>query len=276
MAKRKRRTTAEGIKAKIAAGLGEGRLAEYKPWLRIQDVPSRGLVTRIKGWTTSRVHHLLSLLELRCFYVLDWLPQVIDIREQYPLDLDETLEIAEACRIRHPIDNVTKHPIVFTTDFLVTINSNGLETDQARTVKYEKDLCGRRALEKLEIERRYWKRRNIDWKIITEKVVSKDLARNVEWLHQYLRLEDFCALPEEVVSSSISMLTEAVSRQKRPLRDITIEIDDALGLLPGTGLALARHLIATRRWRVDMTQLIIPSRPLLIVAQPGVALGGES
>jgi hypothetical protein len=271
MAKRKRRTTAESIKEKIAAGHGEGRLAEYQPWLRIQDVPSRGLVTRIRGWTTSRVHHLLSLLELRCFYVLDWAPHIMDIREQYPLDLAETLAIAAACGIRHPIDNVTKHPIVFTTDFLVTVNHDGMPTDLAFTVKYENDLCGKRTLEKLEIERRYWKRRHIDWKIITEKVVSKDLARNVEWLHQYLRLEDFCSLPPRTVTTSISSLTEAVSQQNRPLRDITIEIDNALGLEPGSGLALVRHLIATRRWRVDMAHPINPGRPLLLIAKAKTA-----
>ena len=52
-------------------------------------------MTRIKGWKSGRVHHLLSLLELRWFYVLDWNLEVIDVREQYPLlPLEETLAIA--------------------------------------------------------------------------------------------------------------------------------------------------------------------------------------
>jgi len=264
MGKRKRLTTEKGIEQWKAEGRGKGRLAEYQPWLRIQDVPSRGLVTRIKGWTTSRVHHFLSLLELRYFYKLEWLVEVVDIREQYPLDLEETLAIAEACGIRHPVDNTTMHPIVFTTDFVVTVNRNGLEVDLARTVKYENDLCGRRTLEKLEIERRYWRRRNIDWKIITEKTTSKVLGRNVEWVHPYLRLEDFCCLPEMTFRSTIALLTKSVIEQKRPLRDITIETDDALGLETGSSLALVRHLLAKRHWVVDMNQPINPGRPLLI------------
>ena len=38
--------------------MGQG--ANYNPWLHIQDVPSQGLASRIKGWKTRRVHHLLS------------------------------------------------------------------------------------------------------------------------------------------------------------------------------------------------------------------------
>jgi hypothetical protein len=271
MAKRKRVTTEKNIQKRIAAGRGQGRLSEYQPWLRIQDVPSRGLVTRIRGWKTSRVHHLMSLQELRYFYMQEWAEDVLDIREQYPLDLDETLAIAEACGIRHPIDRRTKHSIVFTTDFVVTIRKNGLEVDQARAVKCEKDLSGRRTLEKLEIERRYWQRRNIDWKIVTEKELSKDGAKNVEWLHQYLRLDEFCSLPAPIVTNAMSRLTDAVTSQERPLRDITNEIDDAMGLEAGSSLALARHLIATRRWLIDISRPIEPSYPLTLIVELNVA-----
>src|SRR6266699_6157980 len=122
MAKRRRKTDESTIEKRIREGRGQGRGADYIPWLLIQDVPSIGLATRILGWKTGRIHHLLSKLELSDFLVSEWIKRIIDIREQYPLlPVSETLTIARACGIRHPIVPGTKQPVVLTTDFVLTI-----------------------------------------------------------------------------------------------------------------------------------------------------------
>ena len=76
------------------------------PYLLVHDVPSNGLASRIWGWKTNRVHHLLSRLELIFFYMLEWCQDVIDIREQFPLNLDETLAISDRLGVRHPRDPI--------------------------------------------------------------------------------------------------------------------------------------------------------------------------
>jgi hypothetical protein len=265
MAKRNRNSTQKSIDKRVKAGRGAGRLSNYTPWLHIQDVASRGLVTRIKGWKTGRVHHLLSLLELRYFYVLEWSQDVIDIREQYPLlPLEETLAIAQACGIRHPTDPHTKCPVVMTTDFINTVRRAGSDIDHARTVKYEKDLLSKRMLEKLEIERRYWEERGVDWKIVTEGEISTVLAKNVEWFHQYRNLEDFSTIPPLEVEQITSVLSQNLETHNSSLRSITLHTDAHLGLEPGTSLSLVRHLLACRRWRVDMAKPINACQPLIM------------
>jgi len=82
-------------------GRGSGSGAEYSPWLTVRDVPSKGRVHRVQGHLTPRTHHLLSALELSTFLLLEWNPLVTDIREQYPLNVEETLEIAKELGIRH-------------------------------------------------------------------------------------------------------------------------------------------------------------------------------
>jgi hypothetical protein len=42
MAKRKRENSEKSIKSKIENGRGRGRLADYVPWIKIQDVASKG------------------------------------------------------------------------------------------------------------------------------------------------------------------------------------------------------------------------------------------
>jgi hypothetical protein len=269
MAKRNRKTDKKKINKRIEEGRGTGRLSEYNPWLHIQDVPSKGLVTRIKGWKTTRVHHLLSIFELMYFYVLEWSTDVFDIREQYPLlPLEETLAIAQACGIRHPTDPHTKHPVVMSTDFVNTIQQNGKNIDQARTLKHKQELRSKRKLEKLEIERRYWEKRKVDWKIVTEDDIPNVLARNVEWLHQYRHLEDFSDLTEFTIHQIISVLTKSVCEQNVSLRNITLQTDDRLGLEIGTSLSIVRYLLANRSWQVDMNKPINPGKQLILTHAP--------
>ncbi|EOO22989.1 hypothetical protein ICM_06212 [Bacillus cereus BAG1X2-3] len=64
MSKRKR--TSE-IEKWIKEGCGSGIGANYKPWLKIQDVSSLGRSTRLKGIKTSRQHKFLSDLERNYF-----------------------------------------------------------------------------------------------------------------------------------------------------------------------------------------------------------------
>lgn len=269
MAKRKRLTTERSIKKRLCEGRGSGRLATYSPWLHIQDVPSRGLVTRIKGWKSGRVHHLLSLLELRCLYILDWDPAVIDVREQYPLlPLEETLAIAADCGIKHPKDPRTRHSVVMTTDFVATTLINGTPVDNPLSVKYTEDLESVRTREKLEIERLYWKRRNIERKIVTERDLSKVLARNIEWVHSYRLLEEFCALSQSAAMAVTKTLNAAIARDSRPLRILTSKTDQRMRLEPGTSLSLVRYLIATRQWVINMDLPIRLGERLTFVLNP--------
>ncbi len=267
MAKRKRRTNRKSINKRIKEGRGMGRLASYKPWLHIQDVPSKGLSARIKGWKTERVHHLLSLLEVMYFYVLEWSQDVVDIREQFPLlPLEETMAIAKSCGIRHPADPKTKHPIVMTTDFVNTVRRDATDFDEPRTVKYKADLLKPRTLEKLEIERRYWAARKTTLKIVTEDGIPVALAKNVEWLHSYRRLGDFTDLNEFAFAQTTAAVTDALRRRPPvPLRDIMLRVDDRLGLESGISLSVVRHLLANRRLRVNMLKPINPSKRLILI-----------
>jgi hypothetical protein len=197
---------------------------------------------------------------------LEWEQSIIDIREQYPLlPVEETMAIAEECGIVHPADPKNKHPVVMTTDFLYTIRLDTAEIDHAHTIKYENDLQSNRTLEKLEIERRYWGTRQVDWRIVTQRDIPAVLARNVEWVHQYVALLGFSSLPDPVVEQVISRLTRSVSIYDLPLSELALHTDKALGLEVGTSLSMVRHLIATRRWRINMNLPINPSKRLRLI-----------
>lgn len=98
------------------------------------------------------------------------------------MPLEETIVITNELGIKHPTDSKTGDPIVMTTDFLLTIDKGQGMFEVARTIKIKDELLKGRVLEKFEIEREYWQRRDIDWGIVTEEEIPKTMARNINYL----------------------------------------------------------------------------------------------
>ncbi len=262
MAKRKRQTDDATIKRRLEEGRGTGRGVDYKPWLRVQDVPSQGLASRVPGVTTGREHHLLSNLEYDCFLVLDWEESIDDIREQYPLlPLEETLALAEEIGIRHPACPGSDDPVVCTTDFLITIRRKNGVVDEAIAVKPSEKLASMRALEKLELERRYWENRRIAWHIVTEREIPVTLVENLKWLKPYQNLQSLSPLTAEDVTRIRACLEHCLSG-KEVLAAVSQKADDRLGLAPGISLSVARYLLASRLWKTNLSEQLGAGLPL--------------
>jgi TnsA endonuclease N terminal len=87
---------------------------------------------------------------LAIFLVLEWNQATTDIREQFPLKLEDTLVLAKEAGIKHPA--LQGHDYIMTTDFLVDTHSPS-QPKFAIQVKYAKDLQEPRVVEKLELER---------------------------------------------------------------------------------------------------------------------------
>ena len=248
----------------LKAGYGQGTGSQYRPWIEVIHLPSRGLVCRVRGLTTGRVHHLLSQLETTYWYALDWAPSVVDIREQFPLlPIEDTLRIAERLCYRHPRHPQTRRPIVMTTDFLVTIRLHGQEHDEARAVKPSSELSKERICEKLDIERWYWQERGIDWGLVTEQELSPTLARNLALIAPYWDIQDRLPLAPNQVAQVATVLRRLVTSCHGSLVSLATLGDRQCGYAPGTCLTIAYHLLARKQWVVDLLQPLHPDRPVL-------------
>ena len=247
-------------------GAGQGVGAAYTPWLAVRDVPSKGRSHRIRGWTTNRVHHFLSDLEKRYFLLLDWSLIVTDIREQYPLwPVETTSDIAQQINVKPATIPTTSQPSVVTTDFLITVSVQGREELHARTVKYSKDLQEKRTVEKLEIERLWWQARGVDWGIVTEHEIPTVVAENINKMHPNFTLDGHSKSAQHSHEYT-RYLTTAVTGSSDALSKVTSSCDALFNLPVGSFLTLAKHLIATRQWLIDMTQEFKPTNRLEIIS----------
>ena len=190
------------IRKRFKEGRGSGTGKSYKPFLEVRDVPSKGRVHRRPAITHGRIVHLLSDLELAAFLLCDWSPSVGDIREQFPLDIQKTLEIAERIGIKHPQYKGVNQ--VMTTDLVIDLEISGEIVTQAISVKYADDLEDKRTIEKQELERRYWESLGVPWFIFTDHEVPRTFVQNIKWLIPHIHSFDLDEVKKQDVFLSIN------------------------------------------------------------------------
>ena len=117
MGKRRSINTYKSVSRKILEGYGRGEGVSYKSWLTGHEFASNGMYIRLMGRTIPRIYRFMSKLEADAFVIYDSMSDVSDILEQYYLTLEETLEIADELRIRHPYSGKYYNPV--TTDLLI-------------------------------------------------------------------------------------------------------------------------------------------------------------
>lgn len=170
----------------LREGRGSGHGSDYKPWLTVRDLSSQGRSHRVFGHKSQRTHHLLSDLELAVFLLLEWSRSTVDIREQFPLRLEDTKALALESGIDHP--SVRGVLQVMSSDFLVN-TTDASQPKFALQAKYAEALSDARTIEKLELERRYWLQKGVPWWLITEKDIPNVVTQNISWLYPAQRDE---------------------------------------------------------------------------------------
>ena len=171
----------EKTKQNQRRGKGEG--ASYKPYIKTREVPSTGTGRILKDKITGRQMHLLSQAEVYTYYLLRWDDSVVDIREQYPLELEDTLKIADHLGYKHPHDRKTS----MTTDFLVTYREkDGTKTYKAYSVKASKEILQNdRTVEIQRIEMAYWNLKGIPFEIVFNEDMNRIKVGNIEAVMDY-------------------------------------------------------------------------------------------
>ena len=171
---------------KIKRGYGTGHHGKYKPFIKTSEFNSQGTCSNPIDWTTGRTVHLLSQGEKYVWYLLRFMDEVDDIREQYPLDLEETMEIAEKYGIRHPRTHLGA--AIMTTDMLVdTVDGKQYAISIKNSRKDVEE--NERTLEKQFIECEYWKSKNIKFIILYKDEMNLTYARNIEAISYFYRYD---------------------------------------------------------------------------------------
>ncbi|SAK74391.1 Transposon Tn7 transposition protein TnsA [Caballeronia catudaia] len=241
---------------------GQGEGADYRPWLTVADVPSRGRSHRLSCEKTGyRTMHFLSDHEYAAFLEAWWDEFVKDIREQYPIDLKSTLTIAGKLNVKHPTDPRTGVLLIQTTDLLLTMRAfRSNPCHAAWAVKNRQQLADERTLEKLEIERRYWENRGVPWTLVVNDGLNSVRALNLDWLFNF----ELTLRGNTRVSNTCVKRVLAASRQKgaEPACLICRHLDRSSRTEVGAHLTAFRFLLFARILKGSFESDTFANQPL--------------
>ncbi len=194
-------------RAKLNQGRGLGSGYDYKPFIKTREFNSRGTCSNFIDWKTGRQMEFLSQTELHIFMQLRWDDDILDIKEQYPLDLDRLNTIIDeanselkaagqdALKIRYNEDHW------LTTD-LVLNKTNG-ETE-AISVKYNKEHLKSRDIETVWIEKKYWNSLGHKFRLMDKSDVNPILIKNLRLVMEYYdksRVFDYNSLIKHLIAT---------------------------------------------------------------------------
>ncbi|MGO9952488.1 MAG: TnsA endonuclease N-terminal domain-containing protein [Dissulfurispiraceae bacterium] len=274
MARKRYGLTEARISRFIREGRGIGTGKNYKPFWTVGDVPSCGRVHRVYCPITEREHHLLSDNEYYAFLLQWWRDDVIDIREQFPfLDRRETLEIAARCGVPHPVDPHSGALWVLTTDIVITVRTSDGTELFAYAVKDAEALCEKRTLEKLEIERRYWERHEVQWSILTNQQVKCTFTKNLAWILSSYGLSHIGSSSQNLDLNLIrrELATGQLTHPQMPIRLLCSTVDRRLNYRSATTLGVLRQLLGAKVIGVDLHARHLqdlPARSFLLKGGP--------
>ena len=219
--------------------------------LKVTTFSSNGRVSRVYGYKTKKIHHLQSDNQLRVFLILEWSNKIKDIQENIELkDVEATIYNVDNLRLDKFRNKETTELYQLHTNFLVTIKNDNEEMQVAISVKSISELERKTVIEKIEIERRYWKAKQIKFYIITEKEINKQFVENIKWVREVL-VNNGIEIKEEIAEKLYYFLQNNAECKVINMLD---EFDKVENLKFGTALFILRYLIAKKEIEINMKE----------------------
>lgn len=253
MSRGPKKWTEKEIRRRERAGYGKGTGSNYKSWIGPQDFSSVGFSYRGYSSKLGRYVELLSHVEWNMFLLLEWLSDIVEIYEQWPLDRSLTQAIAAELGIRHPFYPGTHVPVVMTVDFMIVRLKNGIRTFEGFDCKRADDIDAR-VLEKLEITHRYLEGMGFAHHLVTDKTLPDQICANLQAIRSAMikpgEIEPYKGFFNEQKHLMLNDLQTAAPFKS--LSEYCADYDAQHAMRAGTALRIAKLLLADRLLIADM------------------------
>lgn len=251
----------------------------YKPWNTIRQSHTYGQGQEILNRFNDRTIHLYSRGERQLFVLLEAMPNVIDIKEQFPLPLNETLDLASELNIKHPgaYKERFEHDGIIpaktmTSDLVVTFRLlNNEEKIVVYSFKYQESLdylanprTAKRTWDKLKLEREYWQREEIEWVLMTEQCYSPIYIYNLEYLRECFEYPELLYVSDEFYQLFIKSFRQYDDKYSvYTLRYILEKVSDELNMGLFHAQALFQKAAYFKDLKIDLFHEVELFRPLI-------------
>jgi hypothetical protein len=252
-------------------GRGSGHGPDYRPFITVFDLSSIGQSRRTPSIKAGRTLHLLSGLEYHFYLLLERAKEVVDIREQYPLDRDKTLEVASRLGLKHPVYPHSEVPVVMTVDFLVDFVRDGKRSVEAFALKTSAELQSKRSVAKLEIARTTLQDMGIPHHLILDTKLPHRAVANIQWIYSARSSDDETTENGNIVEAHLDDFEEQLRHADglTTARAVCESFDAARSLEAGTSIRLLKRLMIERRVSAPLTATEILDTAIAEIINPG-------
>jgi hypothetical protein len=209
----------------------------------------------------KRVIAVMSQGEKMLYFTKIFNPNVIAIKEQYPLDYVKTQEIAKIHDVIHPRNPDTGELTVMTTDFLITYRDDD-GTTYREAIAYKDHIPRnehKRTHEKLDIEEQYWVDFGVSHDLIMRDDVCETEAFNlINLSYWYDKYSD----PAVLLSFSKTFINKVIQYPSAGLRATIKHAAISLDIAPRNAQVLFANSVVRKILKVDIHQPIDSHLPV--------------
>lgn len=243
---------------------GVGSKEEYKPWLDVRSVSSRGVTNRVVGRTVPRMYTFLSNEEYLFFLLADNAhAKAEDIREQFPLKRELTLQAAREASVAHPKYPGGSVDMVMTLDMLIIrgVGKNskvfGVNCKPAHFLELAREM------EKMEIMRRTCLVLGIQLLAVSPLLLDTARARNLEWMYSGDSYAGLSGLDVEEHAEVVAWYRREFALESSiQLSKFSSNFEHNHRLPGGLGLDIAKFLLRSGELVTPMNTPGIAHRPI--------------
>ena len=250
------------LSARVRAGRGCGEGSAYLPWLGLRDRPGKGTFAVPFGLLTQRQHQLRTEAAESYFYLLERRPDVVDIRELFPiLDLETTLELCGELDIRHEYQDSDAEPFVI--DFLVTrcVNEDEIVYSARSLAPCAGPLQGR-LLERYHLIHAWCKSVEIDWRPVDVTALTRTLSESLSFIREWHRAG---YSPDRKAIENFSRVFRQVYRRGATLAELNEDVSSRTG----EGVERCSNHFRYAAWsgfvRVDLRAALALNKPVKLL-----------
>ncbi|TFF76255.1 transposase [Aeromonas taiwanensis] len=251
----------------------------YRPWVTVRQSHTHGQGQIVHSYKTGREHHLLSRGERLPFFAFEHDPTVIDIMEQYPLPLHQTLEIAASLNIVHPGNYKERAKFdglipakTMTQDFVIIRRTN---KDKLILTPYSFKYAAAldpavtnprvvsRTREKEQIAIEYWRTQKIDHVLITEQHFNENYIYNLIFLRECFDKPEYIQTTTDMYHVMLrDFRHHLIHSPSSTLLILVKKVSQGLNIPDVQVLSVFQYAVYSHQLKVDLTQRIELYRPV--------------
>ena len=236
------------IAERIRKGRGRGKRLDYQSWYKKTELKnSESNLNQIKGHLIRRPYVLCDDLDCLALRILEEIPGVVDIWENYRLDREVTLAISEQLGVQHPCYDGTDIPKVLTIKFIVVTQNEGQDLPALKGIDvFRTSNLTKKRLLCQDIINCYIQHELNTPKLITftEREISAEILKGFNWITNSYEISAVSFPGINIKKIQQQLISEVSAQNNSPINITCNDLDKKLKYPDGSSLRICRSMLA--------------------------------